>query len=229
MELLVFGHRGARVLVFPTSMGRFYEWEDHGMIAPLLPYLSQGCFQLFCLDSLDVESWYAADRPPAERALRHLDYDRYLGNEVLPFTRNLNPDPYLACLGASFGAFQAGNFAFRRPEEVNRLVALNGYYHLQYLGVVDDDPAWPDGYTDPAVYANDPCQYLAGELDPRRREALARMKITLATGENDRGRPNNELLSSLLRAQGIPHTVDVWRGGTHDWEAWRRMIQRYLL
>ena len=31
MELLVFGHTGARVLVFPTSMGRFFQWEDSGM------------------------------------------------------------------------------------------------------------------------------------------------------------------------------------------------------
>ena len=33
MDMLIFGHAGARVLVFPTSMGRFFEWEDRGMIA----------------------------------------------------------------------------------------------------------------------------------------------------------------------------------------------------
>ena len=32
MELLIFGWGGARVLVFPTSMGRYYEWEDRGMM-----------------------------------------------------------------------------------------------------------------------------------------------------------------------------------------------------
>jgi esterase/lipase superfamily enzyme len=26
MQLLIFGHAGARVLVFPSSMGRFFEW-----------------------------------------------------------------------------------------------------------------------------------------------------------------------------------------------------------
>src|SRR5688572_7945895 len=35
MELLVFGHAGARVLVFPTSLGKYYEWEDRGMVATL--------------------------------------------------------------------------------------------------------------------------------------------------------------------------------------------------
>ena len=28
MELLVFGHGGAKVLVFPTRDGRFYEYES---------------------------------------------------------------------------------------------------------------------------------------------------------------------------------------------------------
>ena len=32
MEMLVFGHAGARVLIFPTSMGRYYEYEDLSLI-----------------------------------------------------------------------------------------------------------------------------------------------------------------------------------------------------
>jgi len=39
MDMLIFGHAGARVLVFPTSMGRFFEWEDRGMIAALGEHL----------------------------------------------------------------------------------------------------------------------------------------------------------------------------------------------
>ena len=35
MELLVFGHAGTKVLVFPTSMGRFFEYENNGMVATL--------------------------------------------------------------------------------------------------------------------------------------------------------------------------------------------------
>ena len=50
MELLVFGHAGARVLVFPTSMGSFFQWEDTGMIATLSDQLENGDLQLFCVD-----------------------------------------------------------------------------------------------------------------------------------------------------------------------------------
>src|SRR5512142_2558153 len=65
MELLVFGHAGARVLVFPTSMGRFYQWEDFGMVGALSGALEAGHFQLICVDTVDGESWYADAIPPA--------------------------------------------------------------------------------------------------------------------------------------------------------------------
>lgn len=32
MEVLVFGHAGTRVVAFPTSQGRFFDWEDRGLI-----------------------------------------------------------------------------------------------------------------------------------------------------------------------------------------------------
>ena len=35
MELLAFGHDGPAMLVFPTSMGAFFEYEDRGMIGAL--------------------------------------------------------------------------------------------------------------------------------------------------------------------------------------------------
>ena len=41
MDLLVFGHDGPKVIVFPTSQGRFYEYEDNKMIAALADRLEQ--------------------------------------------------------------------------------------------------------------------------------------------------------------------------------------------
>jgi len=58
MELLVFGDRGAPVLVFPTSMGRFYQWEDFGLVSHMAPRIEAGWVQLWCVDSIDGESFY---------------------------------------------------------------------------------------------------------------------------------------------------------------------------
>ena len=35
MEALVFGDGGSPLVVFPTSMGKFFEYEDRGMIGAL--------------------------------------------------------------------------------------------------------------------------------------------------------------------------------------------------
>ena len=58
MELLVFGHAGAKVLVFPTRNGRFHEYEDMRMTAVLRQKIDNGELQLFCVDSVDAESFY---------------------------------------------------------------------------------------------------------------------------------------------------------------------------
>src|SRR5262245_16118504 len=84
MELLVHGYAGAPVLVFPTSQVRFYEYEDRGMVAALSDFLEPGWFQLYCVDSVDAESFYNWRAPAAQRIARHLQYEEYILNEVLP-------------------------------------------------------------------------------------------------------------------------------------------------
>ena len=58
MELLVFGHAGARAIVFPTSQGRYYEFEDRKMVDALRKHVDEGWLQIFCVDSVDAESFY---------------------------------------------------------------------------------------------------------------------------------------------------------------------------
>ena len=70
MELLVFGHGGAPVLVFPSSMGAFFEFEDRGMVGAVAGKLEQGTLQLFCLASVDCESWYNRRAHPRHRIER---------------------------------------------------------------------------------------------------------------------------------------------------------------
>src|SRR5438132_10968319 len=84
MELLHFGYAGRPLLAFPTSMGRFYQWEDFGLVGGLSDFIESGAIQLICVDSIDGESWYARDRPPAERIRRHLQYESYSADELLP-------------------------------------------------------------------------------------------------------------------------------------------------
>ena len=75
MELLSFGHAGLPVVVFPSSQGRFYEYEDRGMIAAVAQKIERGHLQVFCLDSVDSESWYNRSIHPHDRVMRHNAYE----------------------------------------------------------------------------------------------------------------------------------------------------------
>src|ERR1700729_4295870 len=96
MELLVFGHTGLPVLVFPTSCGRFFEFEDRGMVNTIHDKLEHGHIQLVCVDSVDSESWYNRAVPPRWRIARHMQYEGYVMQEVLPLIRRQNQNPELA-------------------------------------------------------------------------------------------------------------------------------------
>ncbi|HLZ25505.1 MAG TPA: alpha/beta hydrolase-fold protein [Ktedonobacterales bacterium] len=219
MELLVFGHSGARVLVFPTSQGRFFEWEDRCMMDTLRHHLEQGWIQIFCVDSVDGESWYNKGVHPAVRAARHAQYDAYLRNEVLPYTTSRNDNPYFITTGASFGAYHAFNFALRYPDVVNRALGMSGLYDIS---------GFVDGYSDDNVYFNNPVAYIPNEHEPGRLDALRRLDLILATGRDDRFRSDNDYFSGLLWNKGIGNALRLWDGWAHDWPYWRQMILHYI-
>jgi esterase/lipase superfamily enzyme len=219
MEMLVFGHAGARVLVFPTSMGRFFQWEDFGMIAALGDQLEQGHIQLFCVDSVDEESWYAKWKPPAERAWRQTQYNYYLVNEVLPFTVQRSSNPYMITTGTSFGGYHAVNFALRYPHLVGRVIGLSGSYDIK---------RFTNGYSDDNVYFNNPYDFIQNEHDQARLEALRHQDIILAIGSDDPSCANNEYFSGILWGKGIWHSLRIWNGWNHDWPYWQQMIRMYI-
>ena len=219
MELLIFGHAGARLLVFPTSLGRFFEWEDRGMIAVLGDQLENGWLQMICVDSIDADSWYARWKHPADRAARHIQYENYLLDEVLPLSRQVNANPFLMTTGASFGAYHALNFALRHPELVGRTIGLSGVY---------DIGQWTDGYHDDNIYFNNPMAYISNENDWGRLESLRRMDIIIVSGADDPLRNSSEDLSTILWDKGIGNALRVWDGWAHDWPWWRQMIVHYI-
>lgn len=221
MEMLVFGHAGTPLLVFPTSKGRFFEYEDRGMISCLWHQYEHGHVQAFCVDSADAESWYNRGVHPADRARRHIAYDYYLQQEVLPFLRWKNPHRAPVATGCSFGGYHAVNFAFRHPYLVSGCVSMGGAFDIkQFL----------DGYYDDNCYFNNPPDFLPNLGDHARLEQMRRLRIVLATGEHDICLHENLRLGGILNHKGIPHWLDVWGDHTgHDWPWWQRMAQKHFV
>jgi esterase/lipase superfamily enzyme len=219
MDLLLFGHGGAPVIVFPTSQGRFFEWEDRGMISSLCEHLDKGWLQVCCVDSVDAESWYAYHLHPGARAWRHELYDRYLASEVLPFIRSRNRNPFVISLGASFGGYHALNFGLKHPDLVRRVLCLSGLCDIRQFV--------PD-YHNETIYFNNPIEFIANEHDRARLAALRGQDITLAIGRGDRMIGTNQAMSDVLWKRGIWHAFRPWDGWSHDWPYWQKMMHLYI-
>ena len=215
MEALRYGVSGLDVLVFPTSLGRFYQWEDFGMVSALIDKIDAGYLQLWCVDSVDEESWYARERSPRERLQRHLQYERYVLDEFLPRIPN-RP----VTVGSSFGALHALLFALRQPARFAGFIGLSGAYDAQ---------RWLDGYFDDDVYFTNPLAFLPGLRDERFLGPLRAMaKRVLATGAEDRNAEDSVRVGTLLREKGIDVALDLWPGWSHDWPYWKEMMRRYV-
>jgi esterase/lipase superfamily enzyme len=218
MELLIFGHAGAPLLVFPTSHGRFHEFEDRGMVDALSYQLEQGWLQLVCVDAVYGESWYNYGLDTDARMFREEQYEHYLLTEVLPLVRHLNPNPFLMATGCSFGATEAVIFALRHPGIVRRVIGLSGLYDLRrFFG----------RYTQ-GLYFHNPIDFVPNLSDPWTIDRLRESDIILVTGRDDPAAWSNELLSRLLWEQGIGNALRLWDGWCHDWPYWAQMISRYV-
>jgi len=223
MGIRVYGHWGAPFLVFPTSGGDEREYEGQGMIDALAHHIDGGRVKLFCVNSVNNDSWYNAGAHPRHRSWLQTMYDAYIAEEVVPFIYGHCQSPGIAITttGASFGAYHAANSLLKHPQMFRRCLALSGVYDLR---------RFMDGDYDDNFYFNNPVDYVAGLSDPWYLEQLAQDDIRLVTGTGpweDSG-PTYRF-SEVLSSRGIRHFVDDWGPeGGHEWPYWKRQMNEYV-
>ena len=218
MEYLWFGDRGRPLLLFPTSMGRFYQNEDFGLVGALADKVDAGFLQVICVDSVDAESWYNRQAAPRDRARRHDQYDRYLRDEMFPLIVQ-RTGGNIAVGGASFGAYHAANVAGRYPGLVTKALCFSGLYHMgRYL----------DGYWDETCYFHSPAAYIPN-MDEGWCGRLRQVEWVVATGEDDSLIAENRGLAEILDRKGIGCHAEFWPGVFgHDWPFWNEAVKRLI-
>lgn len=226
MELLVFGHAGAKVLVFPTRDGRFWEYESLGLVASLAPKIQAGHMQLWCVDSVDHEAFYCFWRHPADRVRRHQRFEDYILHEVMPLMAQKNGHPCTIAHGCSLGAYHAANIALRHPHLFAKLAAFSGRYDLTLQ--VDGFGNLLDGHYEDLVYFHTPSHFLPNLDCASRLEHLRRMDIVFAVGDADPFLDNTRALSTALWDKGVWNALNVWHGRAHRGSAWRAMAPLYV-
>lgn len=220
MELLLFGHAGPPIIVFPSSMGAFFEYEDRGMVDAVAGKLEHGALQLICVSSVDSESWYNRHVHPRFRIERHLQYEDYILRDVVALVHHINQHGRIGVTGCSFGAYHAMTFALRHPYVFTSCTSMSGAFDIS---------SFLDGYHDQDAYLLNPPEFLPNLHDPHYLDQYRRNKWVLVTGEHDICRGKTESFSGLLHAKGIPHSLHVWGfGSKHDWPDWRPMASAYL-
>ena len=220
MELLAYGESGFPVAVFPTSGGRFFEYEDRGMVQVLTPKIERGELQLFCVDSVDQESWYNRWAAPADRLHRQNSFDAYFVHEFTPFVQHRTSWPQMGLTGCSFGGYHAINLGLRHPDVVTYAVSMSGAF--------DIPKRFLDGFYNDDAYFHSPLDNLPNLNDGWFLERIRRNYYVLAVGNHDPLFDQNVKLAHELGSKTIPHLLDVWDGFGHDWPWWHQMARKFF-
>jgi len=226
MELLVFGHSGRPVLFFPTRMARFYDYENWGIVEALKDRIKSGDLQLFCVDSIDAESFYNHWVHPVTRIERYLQYEQYILNEVLPFMLDQNGTDDFEIAGCSMGAYHAINQAMKHPHLFKKVVCMSGRFDLTQQ--IDDFKDLFDGYRNEDIYFNMPLQFMANLDDTKVLDVIRKTEIIMAVGETDPFVTSNRQFSAVLADKGIPHQLYIWDNYAHRPRYWKQMVHLYL-
>jgi len=222
MEFKIYGHAGRPVLVFPTSNGRFYQYEDSGGIGALADRIEAGELRVWTVDGIDGESFFSGSHDLQGRIGRHEAYFRYVREELLPeILHEGGRKPILS--GCSMGAFHASNFLFRFPDWVAGVVALSGVYSTRhFFGAALDGQ----------IYFNSPLNYLPGLPDGETLDRIRSRRLFFCCGQGAWEQPMIEdtgRLDAVLRDKAIPAWVDFWgHDVSHDWPWWHKQIAYFF-
>jgi esterase/lipase superfamily enzyme len=228
MDLTIYGHWGKPFIVFPCSRGRHFDFEGMGMVSAIADYIQAGKIKLFCIDSVDSESWYNWEVPPPARNARHEAYDGYVAQEVVPFVRwhCQSPAERIMATGCSMGAFHAVNTFLKHPDLFEGTIALSGLYRL-------DRPEFGLSTADlSAVYFNSPLAYLPGLTDSWQLNWHRQSRIVVCVGQGaweQEAIEDTRDLEYWLRQKSIPAWVDFWgHDVAHDWPWWYQQMNYFL-
>ena len=133
--LLAYSLRHGRpLLVFQSEQGRCSDYEDRGMIDAIAGLIEAGRVKVYSVDSYDAASWCDPNLPWKARAAQHGRFEDWILNQVVPFVYDDCQGPLdVMVTGASFGAFHAANFAFRRADLFPLAIRGGGVYDAAQL------------------------------------------------------------------------------------------------
>lgn len=227
-RVIVHGHWGRPVLLFPTEQGNAHDVVSNGFVGAVDGLLTAGRVKLFCVDSADAASWSATHLPVEQRARQHEWYENWIVGTVAPFiAQDCGGGPVeIITAGCSMGAFHALNISLRHANLFPLALCFSGNY---------DAASWrAHGERGLSAYFNNPVDYVPNLHGEHLDWLRSRLSVLLVCGQGQWEDTTGALRSTtqmagLLAAKGIRHELDLWGHDVpHDWPSWRAQWAHHL-
>lgn len=225
MTIKIYGFGGVPILIFPTQDAMSDNFENFGMIDTLDDFIKSGKIQLFCVDTIDIETWSNVWGDKVWRANRQENYYKYIIEEVLPFIRTKNFSGKLPVVaGCSLGGLHAAITFFRRPELFSGILSLSGAYDAKFFF---------DGWLNATLYDNSPVDFLQN-ISPTHEyiKIYNSKKIILCIGQGrweEEGIRTTAIMQKIFAEKNIQAWTDFWGYDVdHDWYWWKKQILYFL-
>lgn len=224
VEFKRYGYSGKPVLVFPSQDGDCNQYESFGMIDVLSDFIEQGRIQVFCVGSVDLESWSDLNGNPRYRIEMQEKWFEHICYEMVPRIQYISWRSDIIVTGCSMGGAHAGILFFRRPDLFDTLISLSGEFDARmFFG----------NYMDDLVYNNSVVDFLRDMPWDHPYLNLYRQKnIIICIGQGAwEGEllPSNRELDRILCEKQVPAWFDYWGFDVaHDWPWWRIQIRYFM-
>ena len=229
MEFKIYGHAGKPVLFIPCQGGRFYDFENFGMVNAWAKWIEEGRCTVYSCDCIDNEAWAGFGQDNRQRIENHERWYHYIVDELVPTIRHLSGlrngyDEKILTFGCSMGAMHAANLFFRRPDLFDGVFAISGIY---------DANSFFGDYMDELIYNNCPIHYLSNMPSNHPYMKMYNLsRILIVVGQGDWEGPlldSTRWLDTVMARKGIRSRFEYWGYDvSHDWPWWFKMVDTYL-
>ena len=224
LGVIVYGMTGYPIIVFQTQDSKCTNYEDFGTISELADYIDGGKAQLFCVDSIDQESWSNTNGDKSWRAQRQEDYFRFVTDELVPYVHDRNgSDLRPLATGCSMGATHSAIAALRRPDLFQGCIALSGVYRTSFFF---------GDWMDENLYMNDMVQMLHDlPADHPYIDLYNHRSLCFCVGQGawEDGLSDLRDMDASFKRLGINAWCDFWGYDVnHDWPWWKKQMRYFL-
>lgn len=208
-------------MAFPTRGESCEQWEAKGMTDAISLQLDEEFNQLFCVDSVDQESFLNESIDASKRIRRHIQYESFILDEVIPFIRQINNIEYLIIAGVDLGGYHAINMALKYPKQFGKSIGISGIYDMKHF---------LDEFYDDNVYYNNPVDYMPNLNKQDLLNQIREVDYRLVSFTNDLRKEEAEKMSNILRMKFIEHELDIWDiEENEEWELWKQMLKTHII